>query len=152
MWIKNGRIILNENNLELEIERLEKELKNFFEYDSRFCMNNIDVFVELDDDCWNENTHHFWNELSIHVINYDKEVELGGEFAGEKRSAFVCITYTTESFEPNLVINNGLPEFYYVFNGTSWTITNSDTWENNRDEITVEDIIEKEALSKFEVD
>lgn len=152
MWIKNGRIIINENSLEFDIKRLEKELRNFFENDPRFNMSDIAVFVEFDNECWNDETHYVWNELNIQVVNYDKEIELGGELAGQKRFASVYISCTTDSYEPQLVINNGLPEFYYVFDISSWTITNSATWENNSDIITVEDIIKNEVLSQWDVD
>lgn len=151
MWIKNGRIIINEDCLELDIKRLEKELRTFFKTDLRFCMNDIGVFVEFDDECWNEETHCVWNELNIRIVNYDKVIELGGQMEGEKRFASVYISYTTENFEPHLVINNGIPEFYYVFDGASWTITDSVTWQNNRNGITVEDIIQNEVLSQWEV-
>ena len=51
MWIKNGRIIINEDCLKLDIKRLEKELRTFFKTDPRFCMSDIGVFVEFDDEC-----------------------------------------------------------------------------------------------------
>lgn len=151
MWIKNGRIIINENSLESEIKRLEKGLRNFFENDPRFSMDDIAVFVEFDNECWNDETNHIWNELNIQITNYSKEIELDGQMAGEKRFGFACITYTTENYEPHLVINDGVPEFYYVFDGASWTITDSNTWGNTRDGITIEDIIQDEVLSKWEI-
>ena len=101
-------------------------------------MSDIGVFVEFDDECWNEETHCVWNELNIRIVNYDKVIELGGQMEGEKRFASAYISYTTENFEPHLVINNGIPEFYYVFDGASWTITDSVTWQNNRNGIIVE--------------
>jgi hypothetical protein len=152
MWVKNGRIIINEVNLEFDVKCLEKELRKFFEEDSRFSMYDIGVFIEFDDECWNEETHYIWNEINIRIINYDKVIELGGELIGQKTFATAYITYTTEGFEPQLVMNNGIPEFYYVFNWASSTVTNSNTWKNNRDsEITVEDIIENEVLSQWEL-
>lgn len=151
MWIKNGRIIINEDCLELDIKRLEKELRTFFKTDPRFCMSDIGVFVEFDDECWNEETHCVWNELNIRIVNYDKVIELGGQMEGEKIFASAYISYTTENFEPHLVINNGIPEFYYVFDGSSWTITNSNTWENNHNDLTIEDIVENEILSKWKI-
>ena len=48
-------------------------------------------------------------------------------------------------------MNNGKPEFYYVFDGASWTMTNSVTWENNRNTTTVEDIV-TELLEEFEIE
>ena len=151
MFVKNGRIIINEDNLEFEVKRLEKKLRKFFENDERFSSYDIGVFVEFDNECWNDETHDVWNELNINIFNYDKTVELKGKLKGQTRFASAHITYTTDTYEPQLVINNGIPEFYYVFNGSSWTMTNSVTWENNRDMITIEDIIE-ELLKSFEVE
>ena len=151
MLIKNGRIIINEDTLEFEIKQFEKMLRNFFETDNRFSNYDIGVFVEFDNECWNEETHHIWNELIINIVNYDKVIELGGQLKGQTRFASAFISYTTDTYEPQLVMNNGVPEFYYVFNGSSWTMTNSITWENNRNDITVEDIVE-ELLKSFEVE
>lgn len=151
MLIKNGRIIINEDTLEFEIKQLEKMLRNFFETDNRFSNYDIGVFVEFDNECWNEETHHVWNELIINVVNYDKVIELGGQLKGQTRFASAFISYTTDTYEPQFVMNNGVPEFYYVFNGSSWTMTNSITWENNRNDITVEDIVEQ-LLESFEIE
>lgn len=149
MLIKNGRIIINEDALEFEIKQLEKTLRCFFENDDRFSKYDIGVFVEFDDECWNDKTYNTWNELNIHIVNYDKTIKLCGKLEGQTRFASAHISYSTENFEPQLVINNGKPEFYYVFTGSSWGITNSVTWENNRNEITVEDIVEQ-LLESFE--
>lgn len=151
MLMKNGKIIINEDSLEFEVKQLEKTLRKFFENDERFSKYDIGVFVEFDDECWNDETHHIWNELNIDIYNYDKTIELGGQLIGQTRFASAHISYTTDVYEPQLVMNNGVPEFYYVFNGSSWGITNSVTWENNRDAVTVEDIVEK-LLKSFEVE
>ena len=151
MLIKNGRIIINEDSLEFEVKQLEKTLRKFFENDERFSKYDISVFVEFDNECWNDETHYFWNELNIDIYNYDKTIELGGQLTGQTRFASAHISYTTDVYEPQLVMNNGVPEFYYVFNGSSWTMTNSVTWENNRDAATIEDIVE-ELLKSFEVE
>ena len=151
MLIKNGRIIINEDHLEFSIKQLEKELRRFFNSDPRFSAQDIAVFVEFDCECWNPESFQMWNELNIQIVNYDKIIELGGELKGQKRFATSFITYCTDNHEPQLVMNDGKPEFYYVFTGSSWTINNSVTWENNSDEITVENIVEQEVLSKFEV-
>lgn len=151
MKVKNGRIIINENSIEFEVKQLEKFLRKFFKNDERFSKYDIGVFVEFDNECWNDETHYVWNELNINIINYDKIVELGGQLEGQTRFASSHITYTTDTYELQLVMDNGKPEFYYVFNGSSWTITNSITWENNRDEICVEDIVE-ELLNSFEIE
>lgn len=151
MLIKNRRIIINEGSLEFEVKLLEKVLRDFFKTDKRFSKYDIGVFVEFDDECWNDKTCQCWNELNISIINYDKTVELGGELKGQTRFASAHISYTTENYEPQLIMNNSKPEFYYVFTGSSWGITNSVTWENNRDNITVEDIVEQ-LLESFEVE
>ena len=151
MKIKNGRIIINEDCLEFNLKSLEKDLRNFFKNDKRFSHYDIGVFVEFDGDCWNEETHRCWNELTINIVNYDIMVELGGQLAGEKRFAFSTISYTTDTFEPQLVMNNGEPEFYFVFNWASSCITNSVTWQNNRDEETVEDIVGDILTAWYEV-
>ena len=143
MMIKNGRIIISEDTLELDVRGLEAKLRNFFKTDNRFSKYDIAVFFEFDNECWSDKTCDTWNELNIHIVNYDKVVELGGQLAGEKRFASSCITYSTEGYEPCLAMVNNKPEFYYVFSGSSWTITNSVTWENNRDTVTVEDIVEE---------
>ena len=151
MLIKNRRIIINENSLEFEVKQLEKTLRKFFENDERFSKYDIGVFVEFDNECWNDETHHVWNELNIDIYNYDKTIKLGGKLEGQTRFASAHVTYTTDSYEPQLVMNNGKPEFYYVFDGASWTMTNSVTWENNRDTTTVEDIV-TELLEEFEIE
>ena len=150
MLVKNKRIIINENTLELEINNFEKILRNFFETDSRFSKYDIGVFVEFDDECWNDDTRSLWNELNIRIINYDKLTESGEKLKGQQRFATALITYTTENHEPQLVMNNGKPEFYYVFRWSCSTLTNSLTWENNRDNITVENIV-TQLLEKFEL-
>ena len=151
MWIKNNRIIIDENNLEFDIECLEKELKKFFENDPRFCNYDIGVFVELDEECWNEDTGYMWNSIDVRVVNFDKVIELGGLRAGEKVFATAFISCSTNGIEPQLTFIDGVPNFYYVFDISSWGITNSETWENNRDEITVEDIIVDEVFGMWEV-
>ena len=151
MYIKNGRIIINEDTLEFEIKRFEKSLQEFFKTDLRFCDQDITVFVEYNDDCWNEKTFHFWKELTIIVTNYDKIIELGGKLAGEKRFATAILQFVTDTYEPQLVFDNGMPCFYEVFNYGSSGIANSETWENNSDVTTVEDILLNEVFCKWEV-
>lgn len=151
MKIKNGRIIINEDTMEFDIKYLEKQLKDFFKNDKRFSMHNIDVIVDFCDECWNETTSNFWCELNIEITNYDKIHVLGGQLKGQTRPAFANICYISEGYEPTLVMDNGVPEFYYVFHGASWTITNSGTWENNKDNITVEDIVGQLLEERFGV-
>lgn len=150
MWFKNGRIIINEVDLSSDLELLENKLKDFFKTDSRFSKYSINVFVEFDNDCWNEDTLRFWNELNIRIINYDKVIELGGKRKGEKVFATAFLGYSTENHEPQFVFENNSPNFYYVFDLGSIGITNSETWENNRDTVTVEDIVE-DILNELEV-
>lgn len=151
MKIKNGRIIINEDYIERDLISLEKSLRNFFQTDKRFAGSDIGVFVEFDSDCWNEDLSHCWNEININIVNYDILTELGGQLAGEKRFAFSNITYTTDTLEPQFVLNNGEPEFYYIFNLGASCITNSVTWQNNRDAETVEDIVDYILTAWYEV-
>ena len=90
-------------------------------------------------------------ELTIEIVNKDVEQELGGIYAGEKIPAAAKIVYATEGVNPHLIINNNIPEFYYVFDFARSNITNSETWENNSNAETVENIITEEILNKYDV-
>ena len=87
--------------------------------------------------------------MVIGIVNLDVEQELGGIYAGEKIPAAAKLIYATEGVNPQLVLNNNMPEFYYVFDLRQSGITNSETWENNNKAETVENIIINEILSKY---
>ena len=142
MYIKNGKIIMNEDSKNNDICKLQQGLNNFFQTDSRFSMDDISASVELEEN-WGETMRY---ELRIRITNYSKKQELGGIYKGETIDSFSHITYATHSLESQLVMNNNVPEFYLVFNCSSFSITNSETWQNNNDATTVEDIFFEELL------
>ena len=146
MYIKRGRIIFNEENIESDIRELKRAVIDFFENDERFSNYNYDIRVN--NDIPYESSNHRW-ELTIEIENLDVEQELGGIYAGEKIPAIARLMYSTEGVRPQLVMNQDIPEFYYVYEFSYSGITNSQTWENNSEAETVEDIIENEILSKY---
>jgi len=137
MYIKNNRIIINEDSLITDIEELEQKISIFFNTDPRFSMNHISVSVKIEE---TQYSNKMWYELNIIVQNHDK-----------RNNTIICITYDTESVMPCLVMNNNVPEFYYVFDYSSSTITNSQTWQNNENITTIEDIILNEAFKDYQV-
>ena len=143
MHYKNHRIIINEDHFSQDIDMLEQSLADFFETDARFSMDDIKVSVEEE-----INYDNMRREMTITVTNYSKKLTLGGIYAGQTIDAFAHITYATDLIEPQFVMNGNVPEFYYVFSFSGCSITNSETWQNNKDSITVEDIIFNEVLPK----
>lgn len=113
MKIVNGRLIIDENKIDEACEKIKsyvsEELliiasENFFSYD------DFNIIVYFDDECWNDETYHCWNEINIDIYK-DKEF-------------LSNICYSTESYEPTLVNENGAFKFYYVFTNGSMTCTN----------------------------
>ena len=148
MYIKNDRIIINEDKLITDIEELEKYLAEFFKTDARFSMYDIEVSVNVED---RDNEYHCWYDLEIEIRNHNMQIELGGIYAGRKMESFVNITYSTENMTPQFVLNNNVPEFYYVFDFASSTLTNPKNWQNNDNDTTIEDIISNECLSRYHI-
>jgi len=148
MYIKNDRIIINEDNLTVDIESLKQNLTEFFKTDERFSMYDIEITINIEEAFNNINA---WFELSIYAYNHSVQVELGGQCVGQKIDAFAYLVYTTENLSPQLVINNGTPEFYHVFDYAGNSLTNSKTWENDDNETTIEDIISNEFLSRYHI-
>ena len=151
MKIKNNRIIINENNIEQDVEKLQNKLRNFLKSDARFSKYDIGAFVEYKEDCCNEDLSHFWHELIIHLINYDVEVELSGKLEGCTEFVSSIITFSTDSLQPQLVMNLGEPDFYYVLENVSSTITGISTWGNTLYEERVEDVIIEVMRDWYEV-
>ena len=134
--------------MQSDLRALRRELVKFFENDSRFSKYNLEITVDCDVPFDDGSPRQ---ELLIEIVNNDLEVELKGIFAGQKVHPSVNIMYATEGIYPQLVLNNNIPEFYYVFNFRQASITNLQTWENNSEDETIESIIEGEFLSAYRI-
>ena len=103
--------------------------------------DEIDIDVSFSDECCHDECPIFWNEIEI-VIYKDCE-------------PISAITYTTDSYEPNLVYDGDKFRFYYVFTQSSNTCTNPVDLKNIRiskysmdrmrclEDVLIEELVEK---------
>ena len=106
MKLINGRLIINENEIDEACEKLRGIVQSKLD---TLGHGNVIVDVVFDNECWNEKTCAMWCEIDINLLT-------SSGFLG-------CISFTTESYEPTLVYTNQF-EFYYVFEQSSNTCTN----------------------------
>lgn len=139
----NGRMVLEETQVDNFIESLRLKIDNFLENDERFSKFKFSVDVGVEWECWNDETNCFWNEINISIINHSVDVEFKN---GLSSKALTHFSYTTEGLNPQLVHMDGEFKFFYVFECGSYTITNPVTFQNNHDDGSFEDILEKEIL------
>ena len=113
MQIVNNRLIIEENEIEMDCRRIENIIRGFMYSKGH---NDTVIDVQFYPDQYNEETHHIWNELVIHL-----------DHANGNESYIVC---DTDSFTPTLVNEDGKFKFYYVFEFGSETITEEHTLLN----------------------
>lgn len=105
--IVNGRLVVDEDGIKYACTILEQIVLNKLR---QLGHKDVDVKAYFDDECFNENTFHFWKEINI-VLSMDD-------------NTIGSITYTTDSYEPSLVYTGNKFKFYYVFEQSSYTCTN----------------------------
>lgn len=142
----NGRLILEENEIESWLDKTRDEIRTFLETDERFKDMDLFVEVEYEDCCWNEETHHMWNEINITITNFGVVIPLGGQMTGQSRYGLSCLQFTTDTYAPQLVYKDGEFKFYHVFDLGSKGITDLVTFENNNKNGSFEDVITSEVL------
>lgn len=105
MEIKNGRLIINEDEIDDAIEQIRQIIQDKLD---ELGHGNVIVDVDFYENC-NESCTLFWNELDINLMATDG-------FLGS-------IEFRTESLENSLAFINDKFEFYYVLTFLSNTCT-----------------------------
>lgn len=113
MQIVNNRLIIEETELPMDCKRIESTVRGFM---YSIGHNDSSVEVKFYEGQYNEETHHIWNDLVIHLSH-----------ANGNESFIIC---TTDSYVPTLVNVDGEFKFYYVFEFGSETVTDEYTLLN----------------------
>lgn len=108
----NGRLIINEDELEEACNRIERLITtklNLLSLPEKVCC------------CakHGEDTDNMWNDIYI-ILGYEKDDE-----------CFAHIMYATESLSPTLVHKDGQFQFYHVYEVAHHTCTNARTLNND---------------------
>lgn len=139
----NGRIVVEENQVDDFAYFVQERIDNFLKSDERFSSFKFSVDVQVEWECFNEESKIFWHEFNIIIINHSIDVKYKN---GLSSKAMTHFGYSTEGIAPQLVYIDGEFRFFYVFECGSYTITNPITFQNNHHDGSFEDIIEKEVL------
>lgn len=105
MEIKNGRLIINENEIDEACEEIRQIIQDKLD---ELGHGNVIAQVDFYDNA-NDAFTLFWNQIDIDLLT-------SGGFLGN-------IEYTTDGINPTLVCEDDRFEFYYVFTNSSKTCT-----------------------------
>lgn len=113
MQIVNNRLIIDEDELIMDCKRIEFIVRGFM-----YSKGHKDSTVETTfyPEQYNEETHHLWNDLEIHLHHPNGT------------DSYICCS--TDSYTPTLVNVDGKFKFYYVFEFGSETLTDEYTLLN----------------------
>ena len=107
MELVNGKIIINENNMETDCDVICDIVALKLADIGR---NDLKVEVAFEDENWNEKTCDTWNTIDINIMRGEELIS--------------NIQFATEKHEPTLVNTDYGFQFYYVFDYSSSTCTN----------------------------
>lgn len=129
MQIINNRIIINENDIDMDCRRIENSTRGLL-YSLGYPDSTVEVF--FDDDNYNEKYGKIWNSITIHIIHPNDNHSY--------------IEFNTEGYMPTF--SNG--EFYYIFEWCGASVTNPATLLNESypGMNTLEDIIWQHLITE----